>query len=294
MMDWGEFTNTLRNAFRGVMENVGYTDVFIARLGNGDPVNPVVRIPGKPGYVYVYREVDGSNEIAAVYDCNGMIPFRNDSAGMVVFCGYRPGESKRTGADPVIFSTGASGGGTFNYFGGITPNQLEQLYQAVIMPQRWGWMHVLPNGGFELQLPGGWGRHGNTRVKIPKQIFGDVGSHQPSGTNEARYVSCSIHVLTGDKSVVAGDIFAYSGGTLSHDANDAYLPTVIPDNHVHLGWVFLYSAQTKIKKEHIHFAPDIFYVPDATLVVTPDYLIDDAGNALMDDAGNFLISESSS
>lgn len=293
MMHWDEFAAALREALQSQFSQIGYTDVFIARLGNGDTVQPTVRVPNKPGYVYVYREVDGSNEVAVVYDCNGMIPFNNASAGMVVFCGYRPGESKRTGADPVIFSTGASGGGAFNYFSGITPNQLEQLYQKVIMPQRWGWMHVLPAGGFTLNLPGGWGRHGNTRVKVEKQVFGDVGSYQPSGANEARYIACSIHVLTGEKSIIAGDIFTFTP-PLNHDANDAYLPTAVPDNHVHLGWVFLYSAQTKLKNEHIHFAPDIFYIPDATLTPTPDYLVDDGGNALLDDVGDFLIAENSS
>lgn len=260
LMDWDELADSLSAAREHQYEQIGYTGGFTARLGNGNTLNPVVRVPNKPGYVYVYREVDGSNEIIQVYDADGMIPYNNESAGMVVFCGYRPGESQRTGADPVIYSLGTSGGGALNYFGGITPNQLESLYQHFIMPDRWGWMHLIPDGGFQLQLPGGWGRHGNTRVKVPKQVFADVASYKPSGSNEARYISCSINVLTGAKTITAGDIFS-SDGTVNHHINDIYMPVEVPQDETHLGWVFLHSNTTKIKREHIHWAPDIFYIP---------------------------------
>lgn len=276
-----EFASELRGLMRQREARIGYTDAGIARLGN-PAFNMAVRVPNRPGFVYAYHPNDDSREVFELYDPHGFATLDDRSAGDIVHYAYRPGESKETGATPIIYSRGAAPGTEF--FQGFAPTQLQGLVDGLVHASKFKWMHIVPNGGFELKLFGGWGRYGNTRVKIKTQIFADVGSYQPTGTNEARYLSCMIDVLTGAKTIVAGDIFTDAGfaatGEVNHDANEDYLPVEVGADDVHLGWAYLHSAMTKLRDPYIHWSPDIFFIPEPGGAVDTFYVLAGTDNVV--------------
>lgn len=280
-----EFSDALGKLLTQLTERIGYTGSFVARLGNANAADATVRVKDRPGYVYIYREIENSNEVLIVRDGMGLY-YSNAPAGIAVWVGYKPGSGRSIGGGELtVFDYDDATAPAFHLYGGVSPEQVETLYSRHVTPDRFYFLRIVPYIDLTVKLLGGTVRYGNTTVVIRTQVFGDLTDYVPITSGKAKYVMCCWNVVTQTPAVVDGTEFNDDNTVDPLDV----IPTAIPSDCLRCSYVKLSYGLAVVSNDNIIHTPDIHYVPDASLAPAETTLVESSGNVLMDSSGNFLV-----